>query len=350
MSTDIRVLIVDDSAFARLAIARHLKSANGITVVDFARDGIEAMQKIAALKPDVITLDVEMPRMDGLETLSRITAEYHTPVIMISSLTGKGTETTIRALELGAVDFFLKNSLANPIGSESDALDLINKIRMASKVRLVDEPSVENPAKIDERPNKESRAYQTAKSLVIIGSSTGGPKALYQVVPRLPADIPAAILIVQHMPPGFTNSLAQRLDQISNITVKEASPGDRLYTGVAYVAKGGYHMAVEKGGVLSLNQNPPVCGVRPSVNVTMQTAAPIFGKALLGVVLTGMGTDGTLGSQFIKLNRGRVIVEDESTCVVWGMPKSIEESGYADKVIPLPGIAEGIVEELKARV
>ncbi len=152
------------------------------------------------------------------------------------------------------------------------------------------------------------------------------------------------------MPPGFTNALANRLNSLSNIIVKEVEQGDLLHDGVALVARGGYHMTVEKGGVMSLNQGPAVCGVRPSVNITMQSAAPLFGKDMLGVVLTGMGCDGTLGCQFIKLNRGRVIVEDESTCVVWGMPRSVQESGYADKVIPLPGIAKGIVEALKVRV
>jgi two-component system, chemotaxis family, protein-glutamate methylesterase/glutaminase len=349
MPEDLRVIVVDDSAFARLAISRELQSAGGISVIDFARDGVEAIDKIARLKPDVVTLDVEMPNMDGLVTLERIMADYPTPVVMLSSLTGDRSEVTLRALELGAVDFFIKHGLANPVGDNGDADSLRNKIIMASKIKITRQKRPVSFLSQPDKPKKAAGLLKQATNLVVIGSSTGGPKALYQVISSLPADIPAAILIIQHMPPGFTNSLAHRLDQLSNIIVQEVNPGDVLHEGVAYVARGGYHMTVEKGGVLSLNQGPMVCGVRPSVNVTMQSAAPLFGKAMLGVVLTGMGCDGTLGAQFIKLNRGRVIVEDESTCVVWGMPKSVLESGYADKVIPLPGIANGIVEALKVK-
>jgi two-component system, chemotaxis family, protein-glutamate methylesterase/glutaminase len=350
MANDIRVLIVDDSAYARLAIARELKAGDGITVVDFARDGIEAIEKIMSLKPDVVTLDVEMPNMDGLDTLQAIMSKCPTPVVMLSSLTGNGTESTIKALELGAVDFFLKHSLANPVGDSNDVNILFNKIVTASRVKLNGQVELHKPQESSNPAKKAKITDQPASNIVIIGSSTGGPKALYRIVPNLPADLPAAVLIVQHMPPGFTNSLANRLDQLSNITVKEASQGDVLHEGMAYIAKGGYHMIGEKGGVLTLEQSPPVCGVRPSVNMTMQSAAPLYKKSTLGVVLTGMGYDGTLGSQFIKLNRGRVIVEDRSTCVVWGMPKSVEESGYADKVVPLQHIAESIVEELKVKV
>jgi two-component system, chemotaxis family, protein-glutamate methylesterase/glutaminase len=346
----IRVIVVDDSAFARLAISRELQTAGGISVIDFARDGVEALEKITRLKPDVVTMDVEMPNMDGLATLERIMEEYPVPVVMLSSLTSSGSEVTVRALELGAVDFFLKHGLANPVGGNGDADTLRNKIITASKIKVARQKQrVSSVLTKTEKPQKVAGLLKKATNLVIIGSSTGGPKALYQVVPYLPGDIAAAILIIQHMPPGFTYSLANRLDQLSNIIVKEVTSGDVLHDGVALVAKGGYHMTVEKGGVMALNQGPTVCGVRPSVNVTMQSAAPLFGKNMLGVVLTGMGCDGTLGCQFIKLNRGRVIVEDESTCVVWGMPKSVEESGYADKVIPLPGIANGIVEALKVK-
>jgi two-component system chemotaxis response regulator CheB len=183
----------------------------------------------------------------------------------------------------------------------------------------------------------------------MIGSSTGGPKALYQVVPALPADLPAAVLIVQHMPPGFTVSLANRLDQLSGMVVKEAAIGDILYNGVVYLAKGGFHMVVEEGGVIGLNQKPTVCGVRPSVDVTMLSLPGVFGSAVLGVVLTGMGSDGTNGSQHIKRNGGKIIAEDESTCVVWGMPKSVVEAGYADLVFPLPRIANAVVGILKGQ-
>ncbi|MBN1188541.1 MAG: chemotaxis response regulator protein-glutamate methylesterase [Dehalococcoidales bacterium] len=349
MPENVRVVVVDDSAFARLAISRELQSEGGISVVDIARNGNEALEKITRLKPDVVTMDVEMPGMDGLAALERIMDECPVPVIMLSSLTSSGSDVTVRALELGAVDFFLKHGLANPVGGNGEADTLRNKIVMASKIKVSRRKQQILLTAVKEKPRKIAGLLKKATNLVVIGSSTGGPKALYQVVPGLPGDIPAAILIIQHMPPGFTNSLANRLDQLSNVIVKEAEEGDLLHDGVALVAKGGYHMTVEKGGVMSLNQGPTVCGVRPSVNVTMQSAAPLFGKNILGVILTGMGCDGTLGCQFIKLNRGRVIVEDESTCVVWGMPKSVQESGYADKVIPLTGIADGIVNALKVK-
>jgi two-component system chemotaxis response regulator CheB len=347
MSNNVRVLVVDDSAFARLSIIRELQSGEGITVIDSAKDGTEAIEKTKALKPDVITLDVEMPNMDGLSALKTIMAECPTPVVMLSSLTGNGTESTVRALEFGAVDFFLKHSLSNPVGDSSDAADLRTKIVTASKVKL-------NPAskplmssnKVEKAKNKIT-ALQPANTVVIIGSSTGGPKALYQVIPNLPADLPAAVLVVQHMPPGFTNSLANRLDQLSNLRVKEAVSGDALFNGFVYIARGGYHMVLDNAGVISLNQNPTVCGVRPSVDVTMDAAVNVFHNSILGVVLTGMGSDGTNGCKLIKLAGGKVIAEDQSTCVVWGMPKSVVDAKCADRVLPLPDIAEGIVNSLK---
>ncbi len=349
MGNDIKVLIVDDSAFARLAISRELKKDGGIEVMDFARNGFEALEKIKQLKPDVVTLDVEMPDLNGLQTLEKIMVQCPTPVVMISSLTGSGTESTIRALEAGAVDFFLKHTLANPVGGGEEADTLRNKIILASKAKVtkreINLPGL--PGKVNVPKVIINR--QPATFVVIIGSSTGGPKALYQVVPGLPADLPAAVLIVQHMPAGFTGSLANRLDQLSGLAVKEAATGDILYTGVAYVAQGGFHMEIEENGIVSLNQKPAVCGVRPAVDVTMQSLPAVFGSSILGVILTGMGSDGTNGSKLIKQNGGKIIAEDESTCVVWGMPKSVAESGCADLILPLPSIAGAVAGILKGQ-
>jgi two-component system, chemotaxis family, protein-glutamate methylesterase/glutaminase len=353
MPENIRVIVVDDSAFARLAISKELQSAPGIVVIDSARDGAEALEKVKQLKPDVVTMDVNMPNMDGITTLSRIMAECPTPVVMLSSLTGNGTETTIKALEAGAVDFFLKHSLSNPVGVSGDAIDLKTKIIMASKIKLFKskQEKQENVSiSVQQKLQKLQRKLITAERVVVIGSSTGGPKALYQLIPKIPADIPAAVLVVQHMPPGFTYTLAQRLDQLSNIIVKEVVAGDILYKGVAYIAKGGQHMVVDKTGRLALNQDPPVCSVRPSIDVTMKSAVKYFGCSVDGVVLTGMGCDGTNGSQAIKDNGGNIIAEHETTCVVYGMPKSVADAGLADKIIPLPGISDGIMEILRSKV
>lgn len=349
MPSEIKVLVVDDSAFARLAITRELQTGQGITVIGSPRDGIEGIEKIKQLHPDVVTLDVEMPTMDGLETLKRIMSECPTPVVMLSSLTGTGTETTVRALEIGAVDFFLKRSSSNPIGATGDASDLRTKLLMASKIEVSKRDSVAQPD-LPIKKDKKLPNRKITKTVLVIGSSTGGPRALYQVVPNLPADINAAVLIVQHMPPGFTDSFAKRLDQLSNISVKEAERGDVLNEGFAFVAPGGYHLTVNSGGILELNQNPPVCNVRPSVNVTMESVAKVYSRAVVGVVLTGMGSDGTIGAGMIKKAGGTVIVEHQSSCVVWGMPRSVMESGYADREVPLQHIAEEIVKILSVKV
>lgn len=343
----IRVLIVDDSAFARFAISRQLQSDPEIEVIDFARDGVEALEKVMTLKPDVVTLDVEMPRMDGLSALGQIMSACPTPVVMLSTLTSEGAQTTIKALELGAVDFFLKPSLTTPAGAYGTGDDLKTKLKIAARVNVLNWSAMVSRKRVPLKPKEHTVSEPSPpKEIVIIGSSTGGPRALYQVIPALPAGIRAAILIVQHMPPGFTRSLADRLDQLSEITIKEAEAGDVLRQGEALLAPGGYHMIVKKSGVVDLNRNPPVCGVRPSVDVTMESAAVFFGASCVGVVLTGMGSDGTKGTSFIKSAGGKVIVEDKSTCSIYGMPKSVAEAGNADYIVPLPRIASVLVRTI----
>jgi len=347
----IRVLVVDDSAFARFAISKKLQADQDIEVVDFARDGAEALEKVMALKPDVMTLDIEMPRMDGLTALERIMAVYPMPVVMISTLTGDGTQATIKALELGAVDFFLKPSLTRPAGADGTGDDLRNKLKVAARVNVSPSGMTVIPKQARSKSERSVKNRpDSSKEAVVIGSSTGGPRALYQVVPALPADIPAAILIVQHMPPGFTKSLANRLNELSEITVKEAESGDMLRQGEAFVAPGDYHMIVKKDRVIGLNQTPPVCGVRPSVDVTMESVALAFGDSTIGIVLTGMGFDGTSGTSLIKAAGGKVIAEDESSCSVYGMPKSVADAGNADRIVPLPGIASELVRMLNNQV
>jgi len=343
----IRLLIVDDSAFARYSISRLVSADGGIEILGFARDGVEALEKASELRPDVITLDVEMPRLNGLETLERLMAETPTPVIMVSSLTGQGTDCTIRALEIGAVDYFLKASSANPVGSNTSQEELNTKIRMAAKVGRTGIARIRTSLPLS-LPRREKRAPRPSKAglrkVVVVASSTGGPGALHQVVPLLPENLPAAVVLVQHMPPGFTKSLAARLDELSMISVVEASPGSRLAAGQAMVAPGGYHLVFDQGGIARLSTEPAVLGLRPAADITMSSIVRLYGKAVVGAVLTGMGSDGTSGAMAIKAAGGHVVAQDEETSVVYGMPRCVVEAQVADYVVPLPKIAETITK------
>lgn len=344
MSSPINVLVVDDSAFARTVITNKLQSDPNIRVVAGARDGIEALKLVESLRPDVITLDVTMPRMDGLAALERIMTDHPTPVVMLSALTGPQTHATIKALEIGAVDFFLKASLSSPAGTDQAGMGLTEKVKIAARV-----PTKRIKArrlnKDIQPPDKKRVAVRRPRMnhVMIIGTSTGGPRALGELIPALPRDLPAGFLVVQHMPPGFTRSLAERLNQISQLEVKEAQSGDVVKPEQVLIAPGGHHMKVTRDGTIALDDGPLVCGVRPSVDVTVASAVSVYGSATLGVVLTGMGNDGSQGAALIKSAGGMVAVEAESTCAVYGMPKSVAEAGNADKVLPLPQMAKEII-------
>lgn len=356
-----RVLVVDDSAFMRKVISRMISSDPELEVVGIARDGVEALEKLHGTQPDVITLDVEMPRMDGLEALKAIMAERPTPVVMLSGLTKENADTTIKALALGAVDFVAKPSGAISLDIEKVKDILLSKIRLArrAKLRLMVErgQGVSNhkslhsgislmPDKKDS-PFSGSEGQRPADITVVIGSSTGGPGALQEVVPRLPGDLPAGVLVVQHMPRGFTRSLAARLDEMSKLHVAEASDGDLVAPGVCLVAPGGRHLVVRADHRVSLRDDPPVHGVRPSVDVTLESTVKVFGKNVIGVIMTGMGFDGAYGISMVKSAGGIAIAQDEATSVVWGMPRAVVEMGYADFVCPLENIAEAVVKSLK---
>jgi len=347
MPQKIRVLVVDDSAFARVAISKRLRAESRIEVIGHARDGIEAVDQTKNLKPDVVTMDVTMPRMDGIEAVEKIMKECPTPIVMLSALTREGADVTIKALELGAVDFFLKPSIVSPVGNEEETGGLMEKLVVAAGAKL------QRPGPSGRKKPRQASPKQVVKrasrieKVIVLGSSTGGPGALNKVLPLLPGGLPATVLMVQHMPTGFTRSLAQRLNNISEFDLKEAENGDFLKPGLALIAPGGSHMIMDKEGRISLDQGPQECGLRPAVDVTMQWAAKHFGDSVIGVVLTGMGHDGTRGTGLIKKNGGEVIVEDESTCVVYGMPKSIVDAGFADIVLPLPEIAEEIIRRCR---
>lgn len=340
----IRVLVVDDSAFMRKVISDLLASDPEIEVVGTARDGQDALERAAELKPDVITLDVEMPRMDGLTFLQRMMATNPRPVVMVSSLTKEGADTTLRALSLGAVDFVAKPSGSISLDMNRIREDLVGKIRMAARARPRQRAWSEQ-FKI-EVPRVAPVPGQPPRHLVCIGCSTGGPGALHEIIPQLPGNLEAGVVIVQHMPPGFTRSLAERLNQVSSLTVKEAAEGDRLASGLVLVAPGGYHLAIEGDGRIRLTTDPPRHGVRPAVDVTLQSAAEAFGQRVLAVILTGMGFDGARGAAAVRQAGGRVIAEHESSCVIYGMPRAVIEMGVADRILPLGLVGKAIAELL----
>jgi two-component system, chemotaxis family, protein-glutamate methylesterase/glutaminase len=345
MIRPVRILIVDDSAFMRLTLSKRLAAEAGFEVVGTARDGREGLDQARALRPDVITMDVEMPGMSGLDTLGQIMAELPTPVIMVSSLTKEGTEVTVQALTLGAVDFIAKPSQIS--GMQDVVQDLANKIRQAAGLRVRRAPQgIARPGSV--RPGKALVRPLVANDIVLaIGSSTGGPGALRQLMGDLVGSLDAAAVIVQHMPVGFTKSLAERLDEVSAWRIKEAGMGDKLAVGQALIAPGGFHMVVNRRGEITLNSDPPVNNVRPAVDVMMRSVVEAFGKRVLGVILTGMGRDGTEGARLIKQAGGQVIAEAESTCAVYGMPRSAVEAGVVDQVAPLPEIPRLIERMLK---
>jgi len=349
MAEAIRVLVVDDSAFMRHTITTKLLNEADITIADVARDGFEAVRKVESLRPDVVTMDVEMPRMDGLAALEQIMRTNPCAVIMLSSTTIEGAATTIRALELGAVDFVAKPSGSVSIDISKVREELLSKVRHAARTPLSRLRPFVNRHKVIPSKGPSLHGPARCQKIIVVGSSTGGPKALYEVVPSLPSDMPATMLIIQHMPAGFTKSLAERLNELSQIAVKEAEDGEPLRHGMALMAPGDFHLLVTSAGRVRLDRGPRVHGVRPSVDVTMESLAKFTGAKCLGVVLTGMGTDGTYGARLLRQAGGTVIAEDESTCVVYGMPRSVVETGNADMIVPLPQVSESIASWVRDR-
>ena len=329
MSHPIRILIVDDSAFIRYTVAKHLEANPDLTVVGSAHDGLEALAQIPTLKPDVVVLDVEMPRMDGLTALKRIMVECPTPVVMLSALTQRGTQTTIRALMRGALDFVPKPDAKIDIHTVIE--ELSEKIKIAANTHLTTLRTSTVPL-TSTPPTKRGP------------QSTGGPRALQQVLSKLPADLPAGILAVQHMPPGFTRSLAQRLNQTSPLVVQEAADGDRLGRGMVLLAPGNFHLRLKGFRQVTLDEGPRRHHVRPAVDVTMESAVEYHQAKVIGVILTGMGQDGTEGASQIKAAGGQVIAEHKSSSVVYGMPASVVKAGLADRVVPLSRIAATLTE------
>lgn len=347
MGEKIRVLVVDDSLLMRRIIADTINNDPTLEVIDKAKNGREALEKTFNLKPDVVTLDINLPVIDGITVLEKIMQKQPTPVIMISAYTRKGTTATMKALELGAVDF-----IAKPAGEVSLDIyklkdEIISKIKLAAKINLDRFLSTIAASKTEQPPR--IKLFPVIKKLVVIGASTGGPKAVLDVLQALPAGLPAAFLIVQHMPKGFTLSFAERISWQSKIKTKEAEDGDIVLADRAYVAPAGHHMALEKDDHrlrVRLNQDALVNYVRPSVDVTLNSAVKLFGKNVISIILSGMGKDGLEGCRKIKEKGGVIIAQDEGTSVVWGMPKAVSDAGLADMVLPVAEIADAIVKEL----
>ncbi|MGN9164778.1 protein-glutamate methylesterase/protein-glutamine glutaminase [Tissierellaceae bacterium HCP3S3_D8] len=335
----IRLLIVDDSAFMRKIISDIVTEIQGIEVVGIARNGMDALDIIPRFKPDIITLDIEMPKLDGIETLKIIKKKSNIPVIMLSSRTGM--DITIEALQIGAEDFIEK-----PKDLESGFADFKTELEM--KIKSV----VCKTSRCDELKIRDvlPRAIERPKDVdaVVIGASTGGPKALVTLISQLPKDIEVPIFIVQHMPKGFTTSFAERLDGESEVRVVEGEDGMRVEKGVVYLAPGDYHMTIERGKI-RLSSQEKMHGVRPAVDYLFRSAVRYYGDRLLGIVLTGMGRDGTAGMASIKESGGYNIVQNEETCVVYGMPGNAVAKGVVDEIMSLEDISSTLNEIIRVK-
>jgi len=350
----IKVLVVDDSAFMRKAITSMLQEDPEIKVIGTARDGVEAIQMVQEFKPDVVTMDVEMPRMDGITALKEIMQKCPVPVIMVSSLTTEGAKVTLEALELGAIDFIPKNLAELSVNIVKIKGMLIDKIKTIGKRGLVKRKPLVKPAEPKiEVPKVEipkTRVTTERKvGIVSIGTSTGGPKALQEIIPKLPKDFPVPIVIAQHMPPNFTKPFAERLDQLSQLSVKEAEEGETVKPGIVYVAPGKGHMRLNRRGIetfVSISDDKEEFIYRPSVDALMLSVADCYPGRALGVILTGMGNDGAKGCKKIKETGGRVFAQNEETCVVYGMPRAVVDAGIADKVVSLEEMAGEIINSV----
>lgn len=372
----IKVLIVDDSIFMRKALETLLSGEPDIEIVGMAKNGLEAIEMAEQFKPDIITMDIEMPTMDGITALERIMKSNPTPVIMVSSLTKEGADATLKALDLGAVDFMTKDSQSfGGTDIEKGLKDKIRKFaRNKSLVKLLTPSSTSNfnsnqsfripgshsqPTGVS-TPFAHSSHVDGSKRVVInktgikrvvaLGTSTGGPQSLQKVIPLLPADLGVPVVVTQHMPPNFTQSLATRLNTLSKVEVVEAQGKEKLEPNVVYIAKGGYHLKFQKVGAsvyTELSTEPSNVFNIPGVDVMVDSIAEIYGKECLGVIMTGMGSDGCKGLKNLKNMGGTIIAQNEPSCIVYGMPRAVVDAGIADEIVPLEEIAARITYHVK---
>ncbi|MDT8998396.1 chemotaxis response regulator protein-glutamate methylesterase [Paucibacter sp. APW11] len=356
-----KVVVVDDSALVRSILTEIINRQTDMECIGAASDPLLAREMIRNLNPDVITLDVEMPKMDGLDFLSRLMRLRPMPVVMVSTLTERGAEVTLKALELGAVDFVAKPKIGVADGIRSLAQDITDKIRIAAKAHIrrshAAPPAAAAPGAAPGAAAPAPKPVTVAnigrlstEKIIFIGASTGGTEATKDVLVNLPADAPA-VVITQHMPPGFTRSYAARLDGLCKIRVKEAQDGERILPGHGYIAPGGMHLSVERSGanyIARVQDGEPVNRHKPSVEVLFNSAARVVGPNALGIMLTGMGADGARAMKVMKDAGSYNFVQDEASCVVFGMPREAINAGAADEVLPLNQIAPRLIERLRS--
>ena len=335
--TPARVLVVDDSPLIRQILVDMLRREDDLDVVGYARDGEEALLRVAELNPDVVTLDVEMPRLDGLGCLRELMGTRPVPAVMVSTLTGKGTTTTVEALAIGAVDAVLKPDQGSIATLRGVRDELVSKVRAARFAR------VHRTFRPISRPVK---ALPTDR-VVLLASSTGGPRSLVSTFEGLPEGFGGAVLAVQHIPAAFVATLAKRLNDLGKMPVREAKPGDRITPGVALLAPGGRHMTVSPGGELRFDDGPTVHGVRPAADRLFESAAAAFGKRCVGVVLSGMGRDGAEGALAVRRAGGTVFAESEETCTIYGMPKAAVGLGAVERSVAADAMGEAIAGAMK---
>ncbi|HUO16230.1 MAG TPA: chemotaxis response regulator protein-glutamate methylesterase [Verrucomicrobiae bacterium] len=342
-----RVLIVDDSVVVRKLLCEALSSSGEVQVAGTASSGAIALAKIPQINPDIITLDIEMPGLNGIQTLAEIRRLYpKLPVIMFSTLTERGAAITLEALSLGASDYMTKPTNSESLATAMEQVrgDLLLKIRsLTGRARAHSAPVPPTPRL------KRRTSPPPAIDILAIGTSTGGPNALAEVIPHLPEDFAVPVVIVQHMPPLFTRLLAERLHSNSKLAVKEAESGELLKAGQVWIARGDYHLTLAKKGtgvILSLNQEPPENSCRPAVDVLFRSVARTYGANVLAVVMTGMGSDGARGAAHIREAGGEILVQDEASSVVWGMPGAVVGAGLADKICPLSQMSTEIVQRV----
>ena len=347
MSGKVRVLVIDDSALMRKLIPQILERDSEIEVVGTAMDGAFGLKKIEELRPHAITLDLEMPRMDGMETLRQIMRKYRIPVIVVSAHSTEGASATFKALALGAFDFVSKPADAASARMNQVADDLINKIKVAARTEVIPRPRMLlEPARFTHKP-----AYRPKKEptkIIAVGISTGGPNALQYLLSELPGNFPGTIVVVQHMPEGFTEMFARRLNECCAIDVKEAQSGDLLIAGRALICPGNRHMKVKRmpmGNIVVLSDEDRVNGHRPSVDVLFRSVAAEFGSRAVGVLMTGMGDDGAYGMGLLRHSGALTIAQSEESCVVYGMPKAAIERGHADRVVSLEMMARTLTTQ-----